>query len=334
MAEQQISDMGIPSVRCLDLQAETNKKLVNLNSATSHTDEGKPTVSSEQHSQLSQAIEDNNNNRRKYQDYKEGKYMLPNDETEQKRLDLQHHMFLILLEGKLHLAPLKPDIKRVLDIGTGTGIWAVEFAKQYPAADVTGSDLSAIQPEVNSTPPNCHFVVADAEDDWPYAAPFDFIYMRCMLTCFARPLEIIKQVFHSLAPGGYFEILDAAFPFRSHDESMSGTALARWCAACADAGIQTGRPWTNAPRYKEWMRSVGFVDVREYVFEVPINAWPDDDTAAELGGWFRPNLDQIVAGSTKILTQGLGWDVEDVADFLCRVRGEVGDKRIHAFMSL
>jgi ubiquinone/menaquinone biosynthesis C-methylase UbiE len=41
-------------------------------------------------------------------------------------IDLQHQLFLITLEGKLHLAPLK-DPQLVLDIGTGTGIWAVEY---------------------------------------------------------------------------------------------------------------------------------------------------------------------------------------------------------------
>jgi hypothetical protein len=41
-------------------------------------------------------------------------------------LDLQHHSFKIMLDGKLNLAPIsKPQ--RVLDLATGTGIWAIEF---------------------------------------------------------------------------------------------------------------------------------------------------------------------------------------------------------------
>jgi methylase of polypeptide subunit release factors len=53
------------------------------------------------------------------------------------------------LHGRLHLAPLK-DIKleRALDFGTGTGIWAIEFAEKYPNCQVIGSDLSPIQPEL------------------------------------------------------------------------------------------------------------------------------------------------------------------------------------------
>jgi ubiquinone/menaquinone biosynthesis C-methylase UbiE len=31
------------------------------------------------------------------------------------------------LKGELHLAPLEDKIRNVLDIATGTGIWATEF---------------------------------------------------------------------------------------------------------------------------------------------------------------------------------------------------------------
>lgn len=66
---------------------------------------------------------------RTYHKYKQGKYVLPNDVEEQNRLDMQHQMALRLLEGKLHLAPIEKNLQNALDIGTGTGIWAIEFAK-------------------------------------------------------------------------------------------------------------------------------------------------------------------------------------------------------------
>jgi methylase of polypeptide subunit release factors len=47
---------------------------------------------------------------------------------------------LELLDGKLFLAPLR-TIHRVLDIGTGTGIWAIDFADAFPSAHVIGEDL-------------------------------------------------------------------------------------------------------------------------------------------------------------------------------------------------
>lgn len=84
-------------------------------------------------------------NGRTYHSFNAGKYIGPNDEIEQERLDLQHHLFVMTMDNKLHLAPLT-NPQNVLDIATGTGIWAIEFAQQYPTATVLGTDLSPIQP--------------------------------------------------------------------------------------------------------------------------------------------------------------------------------------------
>ena len=85
-------------------------------------------------------------NGRRYHAYKDGSYMIPNDEVENDRLDFQHAMFQLTLGGKLHLAPIPSDVQNVLDVGTGTGIWAIDFADEYPSASVIGTDLSPIQP--------------------------------------------------------------------------------------------------------------------------------------------------------------------------------------------
>ncbi|RSL84450.1 hypothetical protein CEP52_016434 [Fusarium oligoseptatum] len=52
-------------------------------------------------------------------------YWTPNDEHHNESMDINHHLLSLSLNGKLHLAPLKDDIKKVVDIGTGTGIWAI-----------------------------------------------------------------------------------------------------------------------------------------------------------------------------------------------------------------
>lgn len=64
-------------------------------------------------------------NKRRYHKYEEGRYMLPNDDIEQDREDMKHAMIVHLCDGALHNAPLR-NPQRILDIGTGTGIWAME----------------------------------------------------------------------------------------------------------------------------------------------------------------------------------------------------------------
>lgn len=43
-------------------------------------------------------------------------------------MDMFHHTYLLLLGGELFLAPIK-NSQRVLDLGTRTGIWAIQFAE-------------------------------------------------------------------------------------------------------------------------------------------------------------------------------------------------------------
>jgi methylase of polypeptide subunit release factors len=42
-----------------------------------------------------------------------------------------HHLLTLALDGKLHLAPIGDQPGRILDIGTGTGIWAIEMGTTF-----------------------------------------------------------------------------------------------------------------------------------------------------------------------------------------------------------
>jgi len=271
-------------------------------------------------------------NGRTFHRYKDGKYALPNDAVEQDRLDLQHHMLLIMLDDRLHLAPIEPNLQNVLDVGTGTGIWAIEFAQRYPSASVIGSDLSPIQPEY--VPPNCQFEIDDAEDDWMYTKKFDFVHMRGMMTCFSNPRSILAKAYEALEPGGYLEMQDSVFPMHCHDSTLEGTALDIWGKACVEAAAKIGRPWTNTPNYKGWMEELGFEKVQEKIFEVPTSTWPKGAKQKELGLWWQADLLDALSASMRILTKGLGWEPMEVERLLVDVRRDIKNRAVHAYMPI
>jgi metalloendopeptidase OMA1, mitochondrial len=47
---------------------------------------------------------------------------------ENDRLDMQHYIFKVLFGNRDYFAPLdRNTVKRIMDIGTGTGKWAIEM---------------------------------------------------------------------------------------------------------------------------------------------------------------------------------------------------------------
>jgi ubiquinone/menaquinone biosynthesis C-methylase UbiE len=57
---------------------------------------------------------------------------VPNDEKEQEHMDLLGNMFNLVLGGKPFLAPIGDHPQRILDLGTGTGAWAIEVGQLAP----------------------------------------------------------------------------------------------------------------------------------------------------------------------------------------------------------
>ncbi|QSZ36467.1 hypothetical protein DSL72_006346 [Monilinia vaccinii-corymbosi] len=276
-------------------------------------------------------------NGRTYHAYKDGKYPYPNDDLEQERLDLQHHLCCLTFDGKLFTAPIDADrVERVLDVGCGTGIWTTDFADEYPQATVLGIDLSPIQPMF--IPPNAMFQVDDLEEEWTFGEDekFDFIYSRMMTGSIGDWDRFLDQVYNNLVPGGYIELLDILLPITCADDTLKpDSALLRWTQLLLEGSVKAGRDLDSAITYKERLEKRGFEEVTETIYKWPGNKWPKDAKAKELGMWNLENLTSGLMGlSVGVFTRILGWTVEELAVFLVDVRKEMRDTSIHAYWSI
>ncbi|KAM5443225.1 hypothetical protein MferCBS31731_001542 [Microsporum ferrugineum] len=272
-------------------------------------------------------------NGRRYHSYRDGAYWGPNDESANDQQDLAHHMYLLTLDGKLHLAPIS-NPQEILDVGTGTGIWAIDIADEYPSAKVTGVDLSPIQPSF--LPPNCTFEVDDVTlCPWTYPQNhFDFIHIREMFGCIPDWDEFFQQCYQCLKPGAYIEIVEHSVEPTSDDGSVGPSHFyTLWGKTVVEAGATFGKSFTIWKESKERLKRAGFIDVVEVEYKWPMNGWSKDPKLRELGRWNQVRLHGGVEGyMLRLLTTALQWPYEEAQLFLAQMRAALRDYKTNAYL--
>jgi SAM-dependent methyltransferase len=169
----------------------------------------------------------------------------------------------------------------VLDLGTGTGIWAIDFADQFPLASVVAADLSPIQPV--EVPPNLEFQIDDFYEPWTFTKEsFDFIHARSIYGCVSDYSALYSEVLKHLKPGGWYEQAEISVVPRSEDDSLRGTALEMWGPLALEGGDKFGKSFRIAEDTKELMEAAGFLHVTYRTFK-----WPKDPKLKEIGAYNR-----------------------------------------------
>jgi SAM-dependent methyltransferase len=247
---------------------------------------------------------------------------------------LQHNLFLLTFDNKLGLSPPNlPDskVKRVLDLGTGTGIWAIDFGDDHSEAEVIGLDLSPIQPSF--VPPNVRFLIDDIHEQWDFSEPFDYIHSRMMNFSIPNWPEYLNKIYQNLAPGGYVEIQEIDVMMKSDDGTLGDdSAIMKWSNLLNEASVKLQQAYKKIDEFKDMMAEAGFTEIVDRRFKWPTNHWPKDKKYKELGVWNNENI-AIALESLTIapFTRAHGWSVEEVHIFLSSVRKDLNNPKIHGY---
>lgn len=253
--------------------------------------------------------------------YANADYHMPNDAAEETRLAIVHQAFLLLLDGQLTVT--RAAKTRILDVGAGTGDWAIAMAERYPDATVVATDVhSAFRPA--RVPANLAFQIDDARQAWTFGRPFDFVHMRCLAGAFAAWADVYAEVHRHLEPDGIFEISEVGPMRLADDDDGAGAHLAAYNAALAAAAARAGRPLGLAHLRKDLFEQAGLRVVRSTRMEIPIGAWAADPLRRAVGKMaLVAALEGLEARSLRLLTRELAWTPDAVRTLCGRVQAEL-----------
>ncbi|KAK3399751.1 S-adenosyl-L-methionine-dependent methyltransferase [Sordaria brevicollis] len=259
----------------------------------------------------------------------------PNDQRHVEALDVLHHALMVQLDGKLFLSPLnKEKVQKVLDIATGSGLWAIDFADEFPNAEVIGTDVSPIQP--TWVPPNVKFELDDCNAEWTYADDtFDFINMRQLVGIVDDWNKLFRNAFRCCKPGGYVESMASCVEFLSDDGSVKpGSAIDQWGKLFREGGKKFGRSFAvyEEDLQRVGMEAAGFVDIEFKDIMCPLGVWHPDKKAAERGLWYKLAGEADLEGYLNYVANVvMGWSPEETKFFAAQVRKEWNDPKIHGY---
>ena len=191
-------------------------------------------------------------------------------------------------------------------------------------------------------PPNCSFLVADAEKPWDDVLggkKFDFIHSRMLCLGMHDWNAYFENCFEYLQKGGWIEVQEVQVTFYS-DASPPPSPNApflRLGHLITDSLRKAGIDGRASSKFKSMLESAGFVDVKEIVTRWPVGDWSEDEKEKLIGRMEQKNLENLLHGmSVGALTKHGGFTVEEVQDLVDEVKQDIAedqaDKRYYVAM--
>ncbi|KAG9003293.1 hypothetical protein FRB94_003239 [Tulasnella sp. JGI-2019a] len=276
---------------------------------------------------------------------KDYKFILPADDEEMSRQDLLHRILVMALDSLYAcpeivqplLAPREGPAPGVLELGTGSGIWAREMAEEFQFAEVLGIDAQA---------PPAEFEVDDINLSIShYTQCFDVVHCRAIDFYVRDYPKFLYEISRVLRPGGvvllvypvkaFFNEQYEPFPWDA-EEGQEGFCFMQACFKAIHASTKTRQGSEDAylsyrkmlsenPNFDE-----GSITVKE--LHIPISPWPErmnehDSTICSMMG---RNMEAILRSYQPLLIE-TGMDPAEADRLLAGAKKEIYTLSLRAY---
>ncbi|KAJ2980233.1 hypothetical protein NQ176_g2761 [Zarea fungicola] len=243
---------------------------------------------------------------RLYGSWRPGLYPFPIDEEEKRRLDIFHKFFLLARRNCAFSYPIRDSLPTsILDLGTGTGIWAIYVAEEIlPEAHITAVDLNRVQP-----------------------------------ACIRGSLweAVYKNAFeHTVCKSGIIQQVEIDWVPLWENTAPESSALREWSRLFLKGmdGFQRSVR-VSSSNVRRMMETAGYVEFDETIIRCCVSPWCDDPHEKLVAKWFNVGLTEAIeAMSLAPLVENLGMDVSQVKELCERLRSEICKLRYHAYFNM
>ena len=198
-------------------------------------------------------------------------YVLPSDDQEINRLDFQHYMLRHILRGNYAAPIVNP--RSILDVGSGTGRWAIEMATLFPQTNVLGTDINPSVPENApgvALPENLAFTPGNILEGLKFPdGSFDFVHMRLLIFAIpeARWPDVVRELVRVTRPGGWVELVETG------PQQRGGPAMDQLVDWITQASVKRGVNPLLGPRVGDFLKMAGMANVTSRAISLPVGAY-------------------------------------------------------------
>jgi ubiquinone/menaquinone biosynthesis C-methylase UbiE len=202
-------------------------------------------------------------------------YPLPKDMSEINRLDFQHFLLRTGLRGN-YAAPVNQPTN-ILDVGTGSGRWAMEMAALFPTARIVGLDLAPPSDDtatlgqgLDVRPGNYVFTAGNILEGLPFPdQSFDFVHQRLLFSAIPRDRwpVVIQELVRVTRVGGWVELAECGTP-----EDGGPGYMGLW-QSWIDFLAKRNVDFTIGKHIGQMLISGGLANVQQRALNFPMGDW-------------------------------------------------------------